>query len=284
LSFCRARRTLRGMKWGVVLVFALALSACGGGAEGPSEDDRATEDDFAIVKAILRSNAAVGRAVSPFNLCLPEDLACYRRAAPKLVAVVEEEQERVSRALAETDNACLRKVGAAYDRVLEAYRGAGQAGVAGDAEAVGAALSRSSEREIAFLDEMGECGFSQGRLAEVSAGMRAVNADVIRIVEELVACERVACIEDTTRRLQATAREGRARIDDLQAELEGEEDVPACITPAFTLMRQSFTALEQTAVAVREGEAERAEREGARADELRAQAAEDLAACLGTAG
>jgi hypothetical protein len=266
------------MRWGVVLVFALALSACGGGAERPSEDDRAT------VEAILRSDAALGRAVSPFNLCLPKDLACYRRAAPKLIAVVEEEQERVSRAMAETDNACLRKAGVAYDRVLEAYKGAGQAGVAGDAEAVDAALSRSSEHEIAFLDEIGECGFSRGRLAEINAAMRAVHADVIRIVEELVACERVACIEDTTRRLQATAREGRARIDELTAEIEGEEGVPACIAPVFVLMRQSFKALEQTAVAVREGEAERAEREGVRADELRAQAAEDLAACLGTAG
>jgi hypothetical protein len=259
---------------GLVLIL---VAGCGG-AEGPSEDDRAT------VEAILRSNAALGRAVSPFNLCLPEDLACYQQAAPKLVAVVEEEQELVSRALAETDNACLRKVGVAYDRVLEAYKGAGQAGVAGDGEAVGAALSRSSEREIAFLDEIRECGFSQGRVAEINAAISAVNVDVIRIVEELVACEQRACIEDTTRRLQATAREGRARIDELQAELEGEEGVPACIAPVFALLRQSFTALEQTAVAVREGEAERAEREGVRADELRAQAAEDLASCLGTAG
>jgi hypothetical protein len=259
---------------GLVLIL---VAGCGG-AEGPSEDDRAT------VEAILRSNAALGRAVSPFNLCLPEDLACYRQTAPKLLAVVEEEQERVSRALAETDNACLRKVGVAYDRVLEAYKGAGQAGVAGDGEAVGAALSRSSEREIAFLDEIRECGFSQGRVAEINAAISAVHTDVIRIVEELLACEQRACIENTTRRLQATAREGGARIDELQAELEGEEGVPACIAPVFALLRQSFTALEQTAVAVREGEAERAEREGVRADELRAQAAEDLAACLGTAG
>jgi hypothetical protein len=259
------------------LAVLILVAGCGG-AEGPSEDDRAT------MEAILRSNAALGRAVSPFNLCLPEDLACYRQTAPKLVAVVEEEQEWVSRALAETDNACLRKVGVAYDRVLEAYKGAGQAGVAGDGEAVGAALSRSSEREIAFLDEIRECGFSQGRVAEINAAISAVNVDVIRIVEELVACEQRACIEDTTRRLQASAREGRARIDELQAELEGEEGVPACIAPVFALLRQSFTALEQTAVAVREGEAETAEREGVRADELRAQAAEDLAACLGTAG
>jgi hypothetical protein len=259
------------------LAVLILVAGCGG-AEGPSEDDRAT------VEAILRSDAALGRAVSPFNLCLPEDLACYRQAAPKLVAVVEDEQERVSRALAETDNACLRKVGVAYDRVLEAYEGAGQAGVAGDAQAVEAALSRSSEREIAFLDEMGECGFSQGRVAEISAAMRAVNTDVIRIVEELVACEQRACIVDTTGRLEATAREGRARIDEMEAEIEGEEGFPACIAPGFALLRQSFTALEQTAVAVREGQAERAEREGVRADELRAQASEDIAACLGTAG
>jgi hypothetical protein len=121
-------------------------------------------------------------------------------------------------------------------------------------------------------------------VAEINAAISAVHTDVIRIVEELLACEQRACIENTTRRLQATAREGGARIDELQAELEGEEGVPACIAPVFALLRQSFTALEQTAVAVREGEAERAEREGVRADELRAQAAEDLAACLGTAG
>jgi hypothetical protein len=263
---------------GVVLFLLVCLLPACGGDGGPSEADHAT------VNAILRSNAALGRAVTPLNLCVPEEPACYTGAGPEVVAVVEREAERVATVLAETDHACLAEVGALYEDVLDAYGEAGRAAVAGDAAAVDAALSRSSERELAYLDKLGECGSSQGRLAEISGSLRAVNADVIRIVEDLLACETdVRCVQETARQLQAKGREGRARVDELMTEVEGEDEVPGCVPPAVALVRESFAALERTAVAVQAGEVETAEREGVRADELRAQAAEDIADCLATA-
>jgi hypothetical protein len=267
---------------GVALLLLVALGwACGG--------DEQSGDDRQTAQALLRSSAAVGRAMSPLYLCDAQEPSCYRAAGREALAVVPQERARFAAALAETDNECLREAGDLFDDALGAYAEAARAAAAGDVAATDAAVSRSTRSEIAYVDKVGDCGFSEGRFAEVQTAQRTVNADVLRIVQELEGCSELSCVQAAARRLEAKAREGVAHMDELMAglrELAQEEDtqVPGCLERGLEWSRQSFAALERTAVAIQAADVEAAEREGSRSDELAAQSQEEIARCITALG
>ena len=259
----------------LIVPTAVALSACGGGSEGPSKDDIRT------AQGILSSTAAVQRAVEPLYACDPAAPACYRKAGPQIVGVVDRERAAFRDVLADTDSECLSRVGGLFDNSLDAYAEAGRAATAGDAETADRAISRSSRFEIAYIQKLDECGFSEGKTAEVASQMRRVNLKVIRLVEEITSCKDNDCVVKAGRELEATAREGITAVDAFLAAVP--KDTPECVPDALGRVRRSFSSLELTAVAVQKGDFETAQREGAASDELRAQGQERLAECLGDA-
>ncbi len=259
----------------LALVLALPLLVAGCGSDEPSRDDLET------VRTLLRSSAAVERAVSPLSLCLPEQRRCYRDAGTTVVAVVERERAAFDDALAETDNECLADAGGAYADALDAYARAGEAAVRGRPAAVDRAIARSTEAQIAFLERIGECGFSQGRFAEVGATMRRVGIDVLRLSTEGDACRDEACVVDVARRMEGKAREGLRALDEFLAEVRAG-DAPACLDGSLENMRTAYQALERASSAVQERRYRVADREGERAMRFGARAQDDLAACLGT--
>jgi hypothetical protein len=261
-----------------LVAVVLAAAGCGGGDDGLSEDDLATAQDM------LSSSARVQRAVQPLYMCVPEDKRCYTKDGGTLVRVAQRERNRVDEALADADDECLKEVGGHYRDSLDAYAEAGRAAAEGKAAAFDAAVSRSTEAEIAFNRRLSECGFAQGRVGEVGAAMREVNIAVLRLSEKIAACTTERCVKQTAAQMEARAQEGMALLDELVSELraEGGDDVPACLIDAIDLFRQGYVALEKTAVAVQAGDAQVAEREGTRAGRIEAQAQEDMAACLGT--
>jgi hypothetical protein len=261
----------------LTLVIAVVLPGvvAGCGRDEPSRDDRET------VRALLRSSAAVERAVSPLHFCLPEQRRCYRDAGPTVVSVVERERAAFDDALSETDNECLADAGGAYADALDAYSRAGEAAVRGRPAAVDRAIARSTEAQIAFLERIGECGFSQGRYAEVGAMMRRVGIDILRLSTEGDACPDEACVRDVARRMEGKAQEGLRALDEFLAEARAG-DAPACLVGSLENMRTAYQALERASSAVQERRYRIAEREGERATRFGAQAQDDLAACLGT--
>jgi hypothetical protein len=259
----------------LIIATAAALAGCGGGSDEPSKDDIRT------VKSILSSTAAVQRAVEPLYACDPAVVACYRQAGPQIVEVVDREREAFGDVLAATDNECLSQVGGLFDDSLDAYAEAGRAAAAGDAETADRAINRSSRSETAYIKKLDECGFAEGKTAEVASQMRRVNVKVIELVTEITSCKDKDCVLAVGRELEATAREGMTAVDAFLAAVP--KDTPDCVTDALDRVRRSFRSLELTAVAVQKGDSKTAEREGAASDELRAQGQELLAECLGTA-
>jgi hypothetical protein len=254
---------------------AVALAGWGGGSDGPSKDDIRT------VKGILSSTAAVQRAVEPLYACDPAAPACYRKAGPQIVEVVDRERAAFGDVLADTDSDCLSRVGALFDESLDAYAEAGRTATAGDAEAADRAINRSTRLETAYIQKLDECGFSEGKTAEVASRMRRVNLKVIELVGEITSCKDRDCVLEVGRELEATAQEGMTAVDAFLAAVP--KDTPECVTDALGRVRRSFRSLELTAVAVQKGDSKTAQREGAASDELRAQGQELLAECLGTA-
>ena len=258
------------------VVLILAAAACG--KDEPTDDDRET------LRALLSSSAAVDRAMVPLYSCPPDEPRCYRDAGPRVVTVVERERAALAETLAATDDECLGEVGDLYGDSLAAYAEAGRAASAGRPAAVDRAIERSTEAEIAYLEKMGDCGFSQGRFREAGAEMRRIGVDVLRLTAEMDECASEACLVRVARRLEAAAREGVASIDPVLEELRAEEDVPACMPASLETMREAYGALVRMSSAFGKRDYEAAERAGARAATLGTRAQEDLAACLETLG
>jgi hypothetical protein len=260
----------------LVVVVALVLVGCGGGG-GASSNDAAT------VKEMLRAGAAVQQAAQPLYVCLPEEKACYTQNGDALVQAVERARVQLRPALDDTDSDCLAQAGRLFDRSLDAYADAGRAAAAADVASFESALTRSSRVEIQYVRKIGECGFSEGAVAESSAAMREVNISLIRIGEEMNACgSDTPCIVRVSRKMEARAREGRRVADEFKARLGG--DAPDCLRDGLDVYSRSLDALEKAAVALQDGRWKVAETEGMRASELGVQAERDLATCLETLG
>jgi hypothetical protein len=199
------------------LLAVAALGACGG--DEPSQSDAAT------VKVMLSSSAAVQDTFTELYGCLPEQPACYTRHGPTAVHVVETERKRFADALEETDNDCLREVGDLYLSSLDGYGDAAQAAADAEPKAFDAAISRTTESEIAYTRRLTECGFAEGRVAEISAAIDEVNIELLSLGEEIADCLRPKCVREVARRMEASADEGVALLEDYRDELA---DAPPC--------------------------------------------------------
>ena len=259
-----------------VAALAFLAAACGG--------DEPTDDDAATVQVMLGTSANVQRAVQPLYMCMPENAACYRRAGPGLVAVVDQARTATDTVLAETDDACLREFAALYRDSLDAYGDAGRAAKAGDAAAVEAAISETTRLEIAYGGKLEECGFVEGRLAEWSSALRKADLAMLRLDQEFTACADEACVLDIAARGEKAAGDAIAAVDGALDEIgDANEDVPPCFPPALRKMRQAYEAVQAGMRAIGELDVDAALRESTRGTELGAQAQEDMAACIGSA-
>ncbi len=267
-------RGVRMLAVALVLAFPVVLSSCGG--------DESSSNDIDTVRELLSSSASVQRAMQPLYSCLPEERRCYTQAGPEVVEVVEREQARFESALAETDDECLTEAGELYRESLEAYGDAGQAAVDVRPAEVDAAIDRSTEAELGYLKKFDECGFSQGRFAEVGPAMRAVDADLLRLGNEAADCKAIPCIEDVAGRMEAKAVEGGQLLERMIRELSAEEEAPECLAAALRQMNSGYQALVVAARALQTGDYDEAEREGTRASELTTAGQEAMATCLGS--
>jgi hypothetical protein len=264
---------LRGL-CALLLAAPVALGACGE-EEGPSRSDLRT------VRSVLTSSSAVQSALTPLYSCPFEDTDCYRAAGSQIVETVEKEQAAFQGDLEDTDDECLAEVGRLYDDSLDAYLEAGRAASDGDTASADRAISRSSTIEIAYLRKLDECGFSEGKAAEVGAEMRRVNVRVLQLVEEMTACTTRRCAIDVAKDLELVAQQGAKASGSFIAELPSE--APACLEDALSLMVRSFESLERMSRAVVSRDFRTAEKEGTQSDELGLQAQERMAGCLTTA-
>jgi hypothetical protein len=253
------------------LLAVAALGACGG--DEPSQSDAAT------VKVMLSSSAAVQDAFTELYGCLPEQPACYTRHGPTAVHVVETERKRFADALEETDNDCLREVGDLYLSSLDSYGDAAQAAADAESKAFDSAVSRTTESEIAYTRRLAECGFAEGRVAEIGAAIDEVNIELLSLGEEIADCLRPKCVREVARRMEASADEGVALLEDYRNELA---EAPPCLLGAVEKFLASFRALGSAARAIQEDNFLAAEREGARSGELGVEAQSDMADCLGS--
>jgi hypothetical protein len=233
------------------------------------------------VQAMLSSTAKVQRALQPIYVCAPRDRDCYEAAGSEIVDTVAREQVSFNVFLERADNACLKEVGRLFQDSLDAYGEAGRAATAGDTKAADQAISESTDAEIAYIRKMEDCGFSQGQTAAIEAQMRAVNVEILALIEEVEGCKERACVVDVAQRLQASARRGVEAVDGYLDAIG--DDVPDCVPDGLGLMRRAFESLELAAAAMEKGDFATVEREGMASDELRLQAQEKLAACIGSA-
>ena len=254
------------------LFTAMLLASCGGD-EGPTESDAAT------VQALLSSSAAVQQAFAELYGCVPEQPACYERHGPTAVTVVNAQRQQFAGALEETDNECLRDVGELYLSSLNSYADAAQAAAGSNSSDFDTAISKTTESEIAFNRKLAECGFSEGRTAEIGAAMREVSIQLLQLGEEIADCLRPRCIHDVARRMEDAASDGVGLLQDYGDELD---EAPDCLGEAVATFRSSLQALEVAARALQEDDFVTAEREGTRAGELEVQAQADMAACIGS--
>jgi hypothetical protein len=258
--------------WIGLLLLLLSLSACGGGG------GEAAKRDADTVAVMLRSNASVQEAFQPLYACLPEDKPCYRESGPNALRVVERERKLFSETLAATDRPCLREVGDLYSDALSDYADAAQAATEGDSSTFDAAISRTTEKEISYIRKLGACGFEEGETAEITAAMRAVNIEILRLSEAYADCADEACVDEVSRDLEAKAAEGVAILEDFLRAMP--EDAPSCLEPALRVRQDAFLSLQKTAVLLEEGKLRRAEEEGVRAGELDSKSQRLLADCV----
>lgn len=256
----------------VVAVLVTGLGTAGCGEEGPSNAD------LSAVQAILSSSATIDRSMQPLYLCVPEDTACYKRSGPQAVAVAQRERRKVAPTLAETENSCLADVGRLFDKSLGGYADAGRAAARGKSSGFDAAISRTTRFEIAYVRKLNECGFTEGRLAEIGAAVREVNVAMLRLNEEIVDCQTSRCVKRVAREMEQQTRVGVARLDEYLAELD--RDAPICLRDVLVEMRETFLTVRRSAVALRQNRFSVAEREGTRSIEQAARAKQHGAACL----
>ena len=253
----------------LVLIVLAGAAGCGGDGGG-------TQDDADTLREMLTSSAAVRRAFADLYVCLPENRQCYTRAGPEAVSVTTREKERFEEKAVETDNSCLRELASLYNRSLAAYLRAAEAATAGKPAVYDREISRTTQLEISFNRKLSGCGFSSGRQAELSAAMREVNIDSLRIIDELVKCKDAACVKPLARQLKNRSEKGISIIREFQGEL------PPCFEQGFSILLRSFQALRRTAIAIEDGNAPVAERQGSQSDRLRSEAQEKLATCIPT--
>jgi hypothetical protein len=254
------------------LFTAVLLASCGGD-EGPTERDAAT------VEALLSSSAAVQQAFAELYGCLPDRPACYERHGPNAVTIVNAQRQRFAGALEDTDNNCLRDVGELYLSSLDSYADAAQAAADASPSRFDTAISKTTESEIAFNRKLADCGFSEGRTAEIGAAMREVSVELLGLGEEIGDCLRPRCVHDVAQRMEETASEGVGLLQDYGDELD---EAPDCLREAVTTFTSSLQALEIAAQALQEDDFVTAEREGTRAGELEVEAQADMAGCIGS--
>jgi hypothetical protein len=253
----------------LVLIVLAAATGCGGDSGG-------TQDDADTIREMLTSSAAVQRSFADLYVCLPENRQCYTRAGPEAVSVTTREKERFEEKAVQTDNSCLREVATLYSNSLAAYLRAAKAASAGKPAVYDREISRTTQLEISFNRKLTDCGFSTGRQAELSAAMRRVNVDLLRLIDELVKCTNAQCVRPLARQLRSRSDEGISIIREFQGEL------PPCFEQGFSVLLRSFQALRRTAIAIEDGNAQVAERQGLQADRLRSEAQEKLATCIPT--
>jgi hypothetical protein len=257
--------------WRALLVLIVLAGATGCGGDGGG-----TQDDAETIREMLTSGAAVQRAFADLYVCLPENRQCYTRAGPEAVAVTTREKDRFEEKLVRTDNNCLREVASIYRNSLAAYLRAAEAASAGKPTVYDREISRTTQLEISFNRKLTACGFSTGRQAELSAAMRRVNVDLLRLIDELVKCKNAQCVRPLARQLRTRSDEGISIIREFQGEL------PPCFEEGFSVLLRSFQGLRRTAIAIENGNARVAEREGLESDRLRSEAQEKLATCIPT--
>jgi hypothetical protein len=227
---------------------------------------------------MLTSGARVQRAVQPLLSCVPGNARCYARSGPEIVRIVEQEQRELAPILAETDDECLSDVGAQFNTSLDAYAEAGRAAAQGDTKAADSAISRSTAAEISYTRRLDDCGFAEGRAAELNAALREINIDLLRLGEEAFACEDEACIRTVARRMETRAGDAVDVIDDFREDVG--QDLALCAQKALATMRGAFLTAQRAATAILAGDYAAANEMAERAGTLQANAAEDLAACL----
>ena len=256
-------------------LFTVVLLASCGGDEGPTDSDAAT------MQALLSSSAAVQQAFAELYGCPPDRPACYKRHGPTAITVVNAQRQRFADALEDTDNECLRDVGELYLSSLDSYADAANAAAGSNPSRFDAAISKTTESEIAFNRKLSDCGFSEGRTAEISVAMREVSVELLQLGEKVADCLRARCVHEVARRMEQAATEGGALLQDYGDELD---EAPACLREAVTTFRSSLQALEVAAKALQRDDFATAEREGTRAGELEIEAQADMAACIGSLG
>jgi hypothetical protein len=256
------------------VVIATVCAGCGG-------DDGPTRSDAAMIKTVLSSSAAVQGAFSELYTCLPEERACYSDNGPEALTTVRTQRGLFVEALEDTDNACLRDVGELYLASLDGYEDAAEAAVAVDPTAFDEAISHTTEDEIAYNRKLTDCGFSEGRTAEIGAAIREVNIDLLRLSEEIGDCLRSKCIRDIAGRMEDSSAEGVGLLEDYREELD---DAPDCLVAAIDKFLESFRTLGSAARAIQENDFATAQQDGTRADQLAIQAQAVMADCLESIG
>jgi hypothetical protein len=198
-----------------------------------------------------------------------------------MIPVLVREQASFAEVLKDTDNECLAEAGGIYHDALIAYEEAGRAAAAGNTTAADAAVEKTSPLGTAYLSKLSNCGFSQGKMAEIQHRLGNVNIRILTLVDKMSACKGRECVVSVSRQLASAAQDGVKAIDAAVAEIPA--DAPSCLPDSLDLARQSFFALGETAKALEEGRFRDAGRLGTHSDELGSQAQEKLAACLTTA-
>jgi hypothetical protein len=166
-----------------------------------------------------------------------------------------------------------------YEEALDAYAEAAKAAVEGDPTAVERAFSVSTELEMSYSEEMSECGFAEGRQAELNSAISRSFFEILRFTDQILMCADSECIVAASKRIEAKANEGISLLDEYLGTLS--DDDPACFAEALGMVRATFRAMRQTAVALQRGKFAAADREGKRAGELGVTAQEGFADCLG---
>lgn len=263
------------MRVGAGLAAALFATTMATACGGP---DRGTADDAETVRVLVQASAATQRAMQPLYRCLPENPECYSSAGPGVVRSVEAARDRYRAALEDTDNECLKEAGELFARSLDAYLAAGEAAVAGDTDAVDAAILASSDHEIAYLAKIDECRGNGGGEASLGAEIRRINTQILRLDQEIYGCETPRCARSAARRLADVADEGRAEITRIVTTLSAEG--PSCFTRAFERMGEGYELLAGSMRALLAGRLRQAERLGERGGTATVEAQEMLAVCF----
>jgi hypothetical protein len=262
----------------IAVVAVLVLMGLGTGCG----DKEISQSDLSTVQAILNASAEIDRAMQPLYSCLPEDAACFRRSGPQAVRVAERERRRVTPTLAVTKNSCLDDAGRLFGKSLDGYARAAHAAARGKSSRFDAAISQTTRHEIAYVRKLNDCGFTQGRLAEIGAAVRMVDVAMLRLNDEIVDCKSLKCVNRVAHEMEKQAGIGVARLDEFLAELD--EDAPSCIRGALVETRATFVSVRRGAVALQEGRYTAAEKQGNRSIEQGAATKQHMAACLESLG